>query len=539
MKRILSVIICLAILLTPCAVPARADDGVTAHQGHVTSPVSATGITSGHMDAGVRYASFLPAAEAADALRKAMLSRQNAVTLYVYTDDYWYTTPEESWVSRVLVPMAYSQELAVTPYDGDYLKWSWNNYDWSEFAYAEDGQYRIDLNLEYYTTQAEEWMVEASVEQLCHDLGLYSKTPYEACSTIYDYITRHVSYDYAGLRTIYDGIEGNDNYGIFTAYGAIVNGKAVCQGFATLFYAICREIGLPVRIMTSENHAWNIVQLDGLWYHVDSTWDSSTATHRDWFLKGSRNFGNTAGYFSNNSFSHVPEDEYLTEAFLDAYPISTEDYVPGLQPVTVPESGTPTGTVISGVPTVGQFTDVAASAYYADAVSWALEHEITKGTSETTFSPNDTVTRAQAVTFLWRALGCPDVVAYYSPFSDVSEDSYYFRAVLWAFENGITTGKTNTIFGPDDPVKRGEMITFLWRAQGKPDDLGASFWYASPEFWASKYNLTAGTAEEYRTADPCPRADVVTYMYRAMAVRPSATGSIPADDLPDFSGYFA
>lgn len=114
------------------------------------------------------------------------------------------------------------------------------------------------------------------------------------------------------------------------------------------------------------------------------------------------------------------------------------------------------------------FTDVIAGTFYAKAVAWLAEEKITTGTTPTTFSPGDSVTRAQMATFLWRYSGSPEPASLDSPFIDVVAGSFYEKAVAWLVEQGITTGTTPTTFSPDDPVTRGQMATFLWRLAGEP-----------------------------------------------------------------------
>ncbi len=161
------------------------------------------------------------------------------------------------------------------------------------------------------------------------------------------------------------------------------------------------------------------------------------------------------------------------------------------------------------------FADVQDYAYYADAVKWAVDTDVTKGTSDAEFSPYAELTRAQAVTFLWRAMGSPSPTTVINPFKDVKLGSYYYDAVLWAMENGITNGLSPTIFGVDGTVTRGQIITFLWRTEGKPDDEGGE-WYESAEKWASSKNLLSGTSKAYSTNGICSRADVVFYIWRAL-----------------------
>ena len=165
----------------------------------------------------------------------------------------------------------------------------------------------------------------------------------------------------------------------------------------------------------------------------------------------------------------------------------------------------------------GRFTDVPPDAYYTDAVDWALSLEVTDGIGGNRFSPDSTVTRGQAVTFLWRAMGKPSPSSSYNPFTDVSDSSYYYQAVLWAVENGITVGMGNMRFDPNGSVTRGQMITFLWRTMGRPDETGQGAWYADAEYWASANSLLSGTAVSYTTNDACPRSDVVYYLWNALA----------------------
>ena len=164
-----------------------------------------------------------------------------------------------------------------------------------------------------------------------------------------------------------------------------------------------------------------------------------------------------------------------------------------------------------------QFTDVPRDAYYAGAVDWALKAGVTTGTGDTEFSPDDTVTRAQAVTFLWRAVGQPVPSASYNKFRDVYDSEYYYEAVQWAVENGVTNGVSDTEFDPYGAVTRGQMITFLWRSLGRPGDTGQGEWYADAEYWARSNSLLTGTALIYATGAGCPRGDVVYYMWNALA----------------------
>jgi len=184
------------------------------------------------------------------------------------------------------------------------------------------------------------------------------------------------------------------------------------------------------------------------------------------------------------------------------------------------------------------FTDVQDNAYYADAVNWAVGCGVTNGTSPTTFSPDATVTRGQAVTFLWRTVGKPAPKRTLCPFSDVTPRDYYCQAVLWALEQGITNGTSANTFSPNATLTRGHIVTFLWRAAGRPENTGASPWYTDAQTWARKSGLLDGTAVDYTPEGDCPRADVVTYLYRASQQIIDAQPEKPAFDLYDYTGHW-
>ena len=170
------------------------------------------------------------------------------------------------------------------------------------------------------------------------------------------------------------------------------------------------------------------------------------------------------------------------------------------------------------------FIDVPAGSYYEDAVIWAVDKGITAGTSATTFNPNGICTRAQAVTFLWRAAGSPAAKSAVMPFTDVKAGSYYETAVLWAVENGITKGTSDTMFSPDATCTRAQIVTFLWRSQKSPAagmanpfaDVAADTYYIDAVLWAVKHNITVGTTFSIFSPDEeCTRAQIVTFLYRA------------------------
>ena len=168
------------------------------------------------------------------------------------------------------------------------------------------------------------------------------------------------------------------------------------------------------------------------------------------------------------------------------------------------------------------FSDVPANAYFADAVEWAVNKGITNGLSDTTFGPYESCTRAQIVTFLWRAAGSPEPKAM-SSFTDVPASAYYAKAVAWAVENGITNGMTATEFAPDATCTRGQSVTFLYRAlkgtaSGSANftDVKSDAFYADAINWAVANNVTNGTSNTtFSPNADCTRAEIVTFLYRA------------------------
>ena len=241
-------------------------------------------------------------------------------------------------------------------------------------------------------------------------------------------------------------------------------------------------------------------------------------------------------FFGISHVAIVSEDpRYLYEAENDAqvlhkYSIYTDNLVLILRPhyyetLCVPASDC----VLTGC--AGQcFLDMPDKLRFShNAIDWAIERSITDGTSKTRFSPTNPCTRAQIVTFLWRAAGEPPVegdplIAPQNPFTDVKEDAYYYNAVLWAVDNGITAGTDETHFSPDDACTRAQLVTFLWRAAGSPSseaalpfsDVRQDAYYRSAVVWAYRSGVASGvTRTEFRPKSACTREQAVTFLYRA------------------------
>ncbi|MGN0136664.1 S-layer homology domain-containing protein [Anaerotignum sp.] len=182
-------------------------------------------------------------------------------------------------------------------------------------------------------------------------------------------------------------------------------------------------------------------------------------------------------------------------------------------------------------PSVNRFADVSADAYYYNGVLWAMDKGITSGISDTAFSPDTPCTRAQAVTFLWRAAGCPAPKNSVMPYEDIAKDSYYYDAVLWAVENGITKGTSDTTFSPDNICSRAQIMSFIYRSeqaqgggmqgqwmfQNSFTDVNPEDYYGEAVMWAVANGITKGTSDTTFSPDAdCTRAQIVTFLYHYM-----------------------
>ena len=173
-----------------------------------------------------------------------------------------------------------------------------------------------------------------------------------------------------------------------------------------------------------------------------------------------------------------------------------------------------------------QFTDMPAVGHWSHLpIDWALTRHITVGTGNTSFGPRQGCTRAQAVTFLWRAAGSPTPSSTECPFLDVPENAYYRTAVIWASENHISSGTSDTSFGPRETCRRSQIVTFLWRAKGSPSpasaelrftDVPDSAYYHDAVAWAVEHHITSGTSENaFSPNKTCTREQIVTFLYKS------------------------
>ena len=186
-----------------------------------------------------------------------------------------------------------------------------------------------------------------------------------------------------------------------------------------------------------------------------------------------------------------------------------------------PAPAAPVTPVVPATPAASAFSDVSATAYYAEPVKWAVENGVTAGTTATTFSPNNTCTNAHILTFMWRAAGSPEPTAS-NPFTNVSGSEYYAKAAMWAHENGMISG---TAFEDGKACTRAMTMEYFWKQAGSPEtevsdkfsDVVDGDSYAQAVAWAVANGVTAGVTDNTFVPDQtCTRGQIVTFLYRAL-----------------------
>lgn len=252
--------------------------------------------------------------EAADQLRESMKDRSTTVEIGLISEE---TITEDNFdsIANGLFEEMFSEAMAHTGVatEGDYLRFQYGGLS-GEMSGAVDSEgvsyITYTLTIAYYTTAAQETAMDSAVDELLADLNLSGASDYEKIKAVYDYICANVTYDYTNLE--------DDSYLLkYTGYAALLNGTAVCQGYAVLFYRLMLELGIDARVIASieaENHAWNIVGLDDLYYNMDATWDAGMSSY-SYFLRSPSGFPD-----------HTRAAEYETAAFHAAYPMSSTNY---------------------------------------------------------------------------------------------------------------------------------------------------------------------------------------------------------------------
>lgn len=254
-------------------------------------------------------AQYVSVTEAADNLREGMVNRQAAILLKYKTKD----VPTEESIDEMFAQAVAENGRSTS---GDYLYSHINSYGAGGEYRFEDGYYYCDITfeVEYYTTKKQEDELTTAINKLIPSFGFTQSTEdYTKIKTVYEYICNNVDYDYDNLN--------DDDYKLkYSAYAALINKTAICQGYANLFYRLLRELGINNRIVygtsSNQSHSWNIVELDGVYYNADSTWDAPTDSFL-YFLKCGDHFDD-----------HLRNGAYTDSAFLEAYPTAEKCYTP-------------------------------------------------------------------------------------------------------------------------------------------------------------------------------------------------------------------
>ena len=254
--------------------------------------------------------------QAADLMRSMMKSRQETFTLYFRNT----ADSPNAATADIQDKITQISDLALShtgvPTEGDYLMWQFGGWQVENATGSYDGTtyyWEIPFRFTYYTTAEEEELVDAAVRDVLNQLNVTDAADYEKIRAVYDYICENVTYDNSHL--------GNISYKHqFTAYGALIQGTSVCQGYAVLLYRLALELGIDARLIPgvshNQTHGWNIVKLDDLYYHLDSTWDAGSSEYI-YFLKGA------------NFPDHIRDAKYDASDFHAAYPMAPNDYKPG------------------------------------------------------------------------------------------------------------------------------------------------------------------------------------------------------------------
>ena len=251
-------------------------------------------------------------------------------------------------------------------------------------------------------------------------------------------------------------------------------------------------------------------------------WDKVVASGKDTAISLKAEAGKLTVSAANSAAVTVQRENVVEQTSGDKEIVNA---TPDGVTISVSGMGEDPATDPSDEPITNPFTDVYSSDYYYDAVLWAVEKGVTAGATDTTFNPSGPCTRAQIVTFLWRAYGKQQATTAENPFTDVKPDDYYYDAVLWAVENGITAGATATTFDPNGACTRSQAVSFQWRAAGKPavsvenpfTDVKSGDYYYDAVLWAVENGITAGATTT--TFDPngtCTRGQIVSFLYREM-----------------------
>lgn len=283
---------------------AQEKNNITHIYGYAQNPIHFSNLNQNSSEESKAAANVL--LEPALTVKNNMVARNERFTVKISTK----RTDFQALVSEIF-KLAVSEELAETSVEGDYLAWHYGGYSFSGSVSSNNGTYEctFDFKVSYYTTAQQEQEVTTAVQNALEELDIEDLKDHDKCKAIYDFVCQVCNYDYSNTP---------NNYTKFSAYGAIVNGMAVCQGYSTLLYRMLKEAGLNNKIVTSPGHSWNIVQINGLYYNTDATWDDNyydKGLDYEYFLNCDTHFQ-----------GHDREEQYCTEEFLKNHEFAQECY---------------------------------------------------------------------------------------------------------------------------------------------------------------------------------------------------------------------
>lgn len=431
----------------------------------------------------------------------------------------------------VRVTLSHNGSLPVSIYtqvrgESTYWSYSWNRI----YIEKTSGGYRImpsfvlDQNLSFARAYVDpdnfrdSSGVPDSVKSLSNQIVGGETDDYSKIFLLHKWVAENIYYDY-------DAYRGGEST-FYDSASILANRRSVCEGYANLLRDLILAQGIPcmkastysLGVSTNggsyavsadeananiSNHAHVEAWADEHWVIMDATWDSNNK-----YEDGSYNTDTPNGFYY---FDITPETLALDHKYITR----------GNGKVKM-QNGTITGADTPSVPTEPStlvFSDVSANDYFAEAVAWAVEKNITSGTSNTTFSPGATCNRAQILSFLWRANGSPEPTIP-NPFNDVKNTDYFYKAALWASEKGMVS---TSAFGASTPCTRASTMEYMWKAAGNPaasydgqfSDISAGSDYAQAVAWALANNVTVGTSTTTFSPDQtCTRGQIVTFLHR-------------------------
>lgn len=437
--------------------------------------------------------------DGAAAIREGLKNHQDKIIVTFQADDafyseataYGFSTFEGQTQGWNVIANAVFAHTGV-PTEGDYLKASISSYVHSVSTLTDSQGFRVIVkNIDYNTTIDQENALTARLNTIMPGILQNKTTPYAKITSIYSYICSHVAFDYTNALT-----KNNIQY---SAYAALINGKAVCTGYSMLLYRMALTAGVDARMVIGHygdfTHTWNVIGFNGKYYHADACYDAGVSKW-SFYLQGTGIKGHTldAGY-ANGTY-------YL------AYPISSTNFRPG----------------IDSDAQSGQYTDVTNTAkYYYTPVYWAQSNDVLDDQVSSAFGVDNACTRASIVEFLYQEYGNGEICAD-AGFSDVSASSSAYNAINWAVAHGITAGTSATTFSPAQICTRAQVMTFLYKAAGQPayktassfSDVAAGAFYLKPVSWAVENGITAGTsATKFSPDAACTGGQIITFLYHA------------------------